>query len=142
MRSVDAVDPSASGENARRTEDVDMNLGRFSVSLAVNDITASRAFYQRLGFHVHDDHEDEGWVIMRHGHVTIGLFQGMLDRNIMTFNPPNVHKVQAELKRNGMEIAREAEDAPGSTFLSLVDPDGNEILIDQYDPEYTPTQPV
>ncbi len=116
-----------------------MNLGRFSLSLAVKDVRASRDFYERLGFHVHDDHEDENWVIMRHGHVTIGLFQGMFEGNIMTFNPPDARAIQSELKAQGVAIAREAEGGSGPTYLSLEDPDGNQILIDQFDPEYQPT---
>ncbi len=116
-----------------------MKLGRFSLGLNVKNLEASRAFYEGLGFTVYDDHRDENWLIMRHGHVTIGLFQGMFNDNIMTFNPPDARAVQAELKANGVAIEREADGGSGPTYLSLVDPDGNQILIDQFDPEYVPT---
>ena len=93
-----------------------MNLGRFSVSLNVKNLEESREFYRRLGFRAYDDHQDDNWVIMRHAHVTIGLFQGMFDKNIMTFNPPDARAVQAELKANGVEIDRETEGESGPTY--------------------------
>lgn len=117
-----------------------MNLGQFSVSLAVKDIRASRSFYQNLGFEIYDDHESENWVILRNGDTFIGLFQGMFDKNILTFNPTDVRAIQRQLKANGLNLATEAdESSTGPAYVELVDPDGNPILIDQHDVNYQPT---
>jgi predicted lactoylglutathione lyase len=117
-----------------------MNLGQFSVSLAVKDIRASRQFYQKLGFEIYDDHEDENWVIMRNDAAVIGLFQGMFDANILTFNPTDARAIQRALKANGLSLDAEADDSTtGPTYLQLTDPNGNTILIDQHAPNYTPT---
>ena len=122
-----------------------MNLGTFSSSLAVKDIAASRAFYEKLGFeHVMGD-PAQGWLIMRNGDTTIGLFQGMFERNMLTFNPgwtskneaveefADVREIQQHLKSQGLALMSEADESttgPGS--LMLTDPDGNPILIDQH----------
>ena len=122
-----------------------MNLGTFSSSLAVKDIAASRAFYEKLGFeHVMGDQE-QGWLILRNGDTTIGLFQGMFERNMLTFNPgwtskneavnefADVREIQQHLKSEGLALMTEADESttgPGS--LMLTDPDGNPILIDQH----------
>lgn len=117
-----------------------MNLGQFSISLAVKDIRASRVFYEKLGFEVYDDHEDENWVIMRHGDAVVGLFQGMFEQNILTFNPGDARAIQKQLKQNGLPLVTEADTTgTGPTHLTLIDPDGNPILIDQHDPDYQPT---
>ncbi len=117
-----------------------MNLGRFSVSLAVKDIKRSRKFYEDLGFEAYDDHEDEHWIIMRHGDSVVGLFQGMFDANVLTFNPTDVRSIQKELQSRGLHLESEADEATsGPASVLLKDPDGNSILIDQHDPAYRPT---
>ncbi|MBL8151806.1 MAG: VOC family protein [Blastocatellia bacterium] len=117
-----------------------MNLGKFSISLAVKDIRASREFYQKLGFEIYDDHEKNNWMILRNGETFIGLFQGMFDKNSLTFNPTDARAIQKELKNNGLTLLNEADESTdGPTFLTLADPDGNPILIDQHDTNYKPT---
>lgn len=123
-----------------------MNLGAFSVSLAVKNIEASKKFYNHFGFIVIGGDQDQGWLILRNmsGH-TIGLFQGMFEGNILTFNPgwdqqnqplesfTDVRDLQKQLKAAGVEIMNEADEATtGPASFSLVDPDGNAILIDQH----------
>ena len=118
------------------------DYGRFSMSLSVRDIRVSRQFYQKLGFEILDDHEEEKWVIIRRGDTMIGLFQDMFERNILTFNPDDVRAVQRQLKENGLELSSEADEATtGPAFLTLEDPDGNPIVFDQLDPDYQPTSP-
>ena len=122
-----------------------MELGAFSVSLSVNDIAASRAFYEKLGFTTFGGDQDQNWLIMKNGTTLIGLFQGMFEENVLTFNPgwdseanelpsfADVRDIQARLKDRGLEIAQEADPATtGPAHISLVDPDGNVILIDQH----------
>ena len=122
-----------------------MELGGFSVSLAVIDLKASKAFYEALGFSVFHGVEDQGWLIMKGPNCNIGLFQGMFDKNILTFNPgwdenataldtfTDVREIQKALKKKGIALQTEVDEAgsgPGSIFIS--DPDGNSILIDQH----------
>jgi catechol 2,3-dioxygenase-like lactoylglutathione lyase family enzyme len=120
-------------------------LGAFSVSLAVKDLEASRAFYEKLDFRVVMGEAARNWLILRNGSVTIGLFQGMFERTILTFNPgwdaqaraveeyTDVREHQRRLKERGMELASEAdENGSGPASVMLVDPDGNPILIDQH----------
>jgi catechol 2,3-dioxygenase-like lactoylglutathione lyase family enzyme len=122
-----------------------MKLGAFSISLAVKDLAASRAFYEKLGFERVMGDPAQNWLILRNGETTIGLFQGMFDRNMLTFNPgwnsqakpldsfDDVRAIQKVLKANGLALTSEADEAatgPGS--LTLIDPDGNPILIDQH----------
>ena len=122
-----------------------MDLGNFSVSLTVKDIEASKAFYQKLGFESILGEESEGWQIMRNGDCVIGLFQGMFDKNILTFNPgwnseaevidgfTDVRVLQQQLKAKGIVPLSEAdESAAGPASFILEDPDGNAILIDQH----------
>ncbi len=119
-----------------------MNLGRFSISLAVKDIQASREFYQKLGFAVVDDHEKENWLILQNGEARIGLFQGKFSQNILTFNPQDARAIQRHIKKAGVALIMEADEkTTGPTHLVLNDPDGNMILIDQHDPNYIPTKP-
>jgi lactoylglutathione lyase len=120
-------------------------LGAFSISLAVRDLEASRAFYEKLEFKVVGGDATQNWLILRNGSVTIGLFQGMFERNILTFNPgwdeqaqaveeyTDVREHQRHLKAQGLQLASEAdENGTGPASLMLIDPDGNPILIDQH----------
>ena len=122
-----------------------MQLGAFSVSLNVADLAKSKAFYQALGFSEFAGDAAQGWQIMRNGETTIGLFQGMFDKNMMTFNPgwdsqcatldafDDVRTIQRELLARGIELADTVDDTtegPGS--IMVIDPDGNPILLDQH----------
>lgn len=122
-----------------------MELGAFSVSLSVKDLEASKAFYEKLGFHVFGGDPAQNWLIMKNGDHTIGLFQGMFEGNILTFNPgwdqdankldsfTDVRDLQRELKARGLNIKNEADESTkGPTSFMVVDPDGNPILIDQH----------
>jgi catechol 2,3-dioxygenase-like lactoylglutathione lyase family enzyme len=122
-----------------------MNLGTFSVSLAVTDIAASRAFYEKLGFTQVGGDPTQNWLILRNGDTTIGLFHGMFERNMLTFNPgwtaqaeplevfDDVREIQRRLKANGLGLTSEADESTtGPASLMLIDPDGNPILIDQH----------
>ncbi|MCH2094730.1 MAG: VOC family protein [Rhodobacteraceae bacterium] len=122
-----------------------MQLGNFSVSLSVSDLAKSRDFYQILGFTVLGGNPDEGWVIMRNGRCTIGLFQGMIEQNMLTFNPGwdaegrqmtnflDVREIQRRLKAAGLKPQVEVDDkGRGPASFVVVDPDGNPVLIDQH----------
>ncbi|MGB0716871.1 MAG: VOC family protein [Phycisphaerae bacterium] len=122
-----------------------MELGAFSVSLTVKDLAVSREFYEKLGFQVVMGEASENWLIMRSGTTTIGLFHGMFDQNIMTFNPgwdhnannvddfTDVREIQKELKSKGVSMIQEADETTsGPASCILTDPDGNMILIDQH----------
>ena len=122
-----------------------MELGAFSVSLAVKDIAASRQFYEKLGFRSFMGDASQNWLILRNGAVVIGLFQGMFDKNLMTFNPgwdqdarpvpgfTDVRELQRRLKAQGVPIASEAdEETTGPASFIVIDPDGNPILVDQH----------
>ncbi|MCG8408028.1 MAG: VOC family protein [Phycisphaerales bacterium] len=122
-----------------------MNLGAFSISLAVKDIAASRAFYEKLGFKEVLGDQTQNWLILRNGETTIGLFQGMFERNSLTFNPgwtcqaeplkefEDVRDIQRSLKASGLTLTTEADESTtGPASLTLVDPDGNPVLIDQH----------
>ena len=124
-----------------------MQLGNFSVSLAVRDIGASRAFYEKLGFRVFGGDQSQNWLILQNETSTIGLFQGMFDKNIFTFNPgwdrngstlpafDDVRVIQQTLKSRGLALATEADEATsGPASIMVIDPDGNQILIDQHVP--------
>ncbi len=122
-----------------------MELGSFSISLAVKDLAASKAFYEALGFSVFGGNEEHNYLIMKNGATLIGLFQGMFDRNLLTFNPgwdadakqlpdfADVRTIQEHLKAQGIELKEEADPTTsGPAHITLVDPDGNPILIDQH----------
>jgi hypothetical protein len=122
-----------------------LRLGNLSVSLTVKDIAASRVFYEKLGFGVFHDAAEQGWMILRNESATIGLFQGMFERNILTFNPgwdadgqpleeyTDVRVLQRELEARGLEPTIRAEEGTtGPASCMVVDPDGNPILIDQH----------
>ncbi|MBX7186224.1 MAG: VOC family protein [Vicinamibacteria bacterium] len=119
-------------------------LGAFSLSLAVKDLPASRAFYEKLGFAAAGG-DGKRWLILRNGTATIGLFQGMFDRNVLTFNPgwdemaqpvgefTDVREHQRHLKAAGLSFQTQAdENAKGPASFILVDPDGNPVLVDQH----------
>jgi catechol 2,3-dioxygenase-like lactoylglutathione lyase family enzyme len=122
-----------------------MELGAFSVSLAVKDIAASRSFYEKLGFAVFAGDQSQNWLIMKNGDHAIGLFQGMFEENILTFNPgwdsnaqplsrvTDIRELQRRLKDQGVKITSEAdENTTGPASFTLADPDGNMILLDQH----------
>lgn len=122
-----------------------MNLGNFSVSLAVKDIEASKQFYEKLGFTVFAGDQSQNWLIMKNGDHAIGLFQGMFDQNILTFNPgwnsdaqpltefTDVRELQRQLKDRGISLISEAdESSAGPASFTIADPDGNTILVDQH----------
>jgi len=122
-----------------------MNLGAFSVSLNVTDIAVSRVFYEKLGFSVFGGDQEQNWLIMKNGPHLIGLFQGMFDHNILTFNPgwdqdgknvdpfSDVRELQREAKALGLEPVEPADETTsGPEHFILIDPDNNAILIDQH----------
>lgn len=114
-----------------------MDLGNFSVSLAVKDIETSVTFYRKLGFEqIFGDYpsgKPQDWAILQNGKAIIGLFQGMFEGNILTFNPTDVRSIQKSLKASGIALTREADEtSQGPEYCTLVDPDGNSILIDQH----------
>ena len=122
-----------------------MELGNFSVSLAVKDIEASKLFYEKLGFKVFMGDQSQGWLIMKNGDRNIGLFQGMFEANILTFNPgwnsdgqqlekfTDVRELQRKLKASGVKMITEAdESSTGPASFMIADPDGNTILVDQH----------
>lgn len=122
-----------------------MKLGAFSVSLNVKDIHTSKAFYENLGFQSFGGDITQNWLIMKNGDTIIGLFQGMFEKNILTFNPgwdqnaenldsfKDVRDLQKELKGKGVQFLTEADEASeGVAHFTLEDPDGNVILVDQH----------
>ncbi|WP_168627047.1 MULTISPECIES: VOC family protein [unclassified Cryobacterium] len=122
-----------------------MQLGAFSISLTVKDINASREFYEKLGFEQFGGDIAQNWLIMKSGDAIVGLFQGMFERNMLTFNPgwnadakevdpfTDVRELQRRLKESGITIATEAdEQSEGPGSFIVVDPDGNPILFDQH----------
>lgn len=122
-----------------------MKLGAFSNSLAVKDIHKSKAFYEKLGFSVFAGQIEKNYLIMKNGNALIGLFQGMFENNIMTFNPgwdenagiieefDDVRTIQKELKSEGVKLVSEAdENTSGPASFMVLDPDGNMVLIDQH----------
>jgi len=122
-----------------------MQLGNFSLSLAVKDIKASKAFYETLGFQSFGGDIAQNWIILKNGSMVIGLFQGMFEKNMLTFNPgwdenaqnlesyTDVRELQAALKTAGIEFKTEADPASsGPASFVIQDPDGNPILVDQH----------
>ena len=122
-----------------------MELGNFSVSLAVKDIEASKRFYEKLGFTVFAGNQSQNWLTMKNGDHAIGLFQGMFDKNILTFNPgwdsnaqplgefTDIRELQRQLKDRGVNMITEAdESSTGPASFMIADPDGNTILVDQH----------
>ena len=122
-----------------------MELGTFSISLAVKDIEASRKFYQKLGFKTFGGNAAQNWLILKNGDHVIGLFQGMFEKNILTFNPgwdsnaqklasfTDVRDLQRKLKAEGVQFQQQADEtSTGPASFVVVDPDGNPILVDQH----------
>ncbi|SOE23823.1 Glyoxalase-like domain-containing protein [Spirosomataceae bacterium TFI 002] len=122
-----------------------MKLGAFSISLAVKDIHKSKEFYEKLGFTYKGGNIDQNWIVLRNENTVIGLFQGMFEGNIITFNPgwdsdaqhleefDDVRLIQKQLKEHGIALTGEAdENTTGPAHITLTDPDGNNILIDQH----------
>jgi len=122
-----------------------MKLGAFSISLAVTDIKVSKAFYEKLGFKVFGGNISQNWLILKNGEHVIGLFQGMFERNMLTFNPgwdsnaqkleafTDVRELQNRLKAQGVELVTEADEGmTGPASFMVMDPDGNPILVDQH----------
>lgn len=122
-----------------------MKLGAFSVSLSVKDIHLSKSFYENLGFEVMGGNIDQNWLIMKNESCIIGLFQGMFEKNILTFNPgwdqnaenletfTDVRDLQKNLKAKGISMLSEADEtSEGPASFTIEDPDGNTILVDQH----------
>jgi lactoylglutathione lyase len=122
-----------------------MELGAFSISLAVKDLEASRSFYEKFGFKVFAGDASQNWLILKNGDHVIGLFQGMFDKNILTFNPgwdqnaqklgtfTDVRELQRQLKAQGVQLVNEADESTtGPASFIAVDPDGNPVLVDQH----------
>ena len=122
-----------------------MELGAFSISLAVKDLGASREFYEKFGFQAFGGEPSQGWLILKNGDHVIGLFQGMFEKNILTFNPgwdsnarrlgtfTDVRELQRQLKAKGVQLVSEADESTtGPASFVAVDPDGNPVLIDQH----------
>jgi len=122
-----------------------MQLGAFSISLAVKDLEASRKFYEKFGFKVFHGDASQNWLILKNGDHVIGLFQGMFEKNILTFNPgwdqhaqklasfSDVRELQRHLKAQGVQLVSEADESTtGPASFMAVDPDGNPILVDQH----------
>lgn len=135
----------AEGSEPDITEEETVELGNFSVSLAVKDIEASRRFYEKLGFSVFGGDQSQHWLIMKNGDHAIGLFQGMFEKNILTFNPgwdsnarklgkfTDVRELQRQLKAGGVTMMTEADEgSTGPASFMVADPDGNTILVDQH----------
>lgn len=122
-----------------------MELGAFSISLAVKDINASKDFYEKLGFKPFGGDISQNWLILKNGDHVIGLFQGMFEQNLLTFNPgwdqnaqqldtfTDVRELQRQLKAQGVEVVTEADESTtGPAHFIVIDPDGNTILVDQH----------
>ena len=122
-----------------------MQLGAFSISLAVKDLEASRQFYEKFGFKALGGNASQKWLILKNGDCIIGLFQGMFEKNILTFNPgwdnnaqqlpefTDIRELQRQLKAQGVQFESEADESTtGPASFIVVDPDGNPVLVDQH----------
>ncbi|PKL41570.1 MAG: glyoxalase [Chloroflexi bacterium HGW-Chloroflexi-8] len=122
-----------------------MELGAFSLSLVVKDIAVSKHFYENLGFKPFMGDQLQNWLILKNGNAVIGLFQGMFEKNLLTFNPgwtsnaqpmeefTDIRELQRQLKKQGITMITEADEtSSGPAFFMIVDPDGNTILVDQH----------
>lgn len=144
---VNAIQPP----DVQQDQAQNLSLGNFSVSLTVKNLQASKEFYEKLGFHVIGGSHEANYLIMQNDTSTIGLFQGMFDKNILTYNPgwdrsakalaqfEDVRDIQKRLKQNGIQPSVAADEATtGPASFVIVDPDGNPILIDQHVPRPKP----
>lgn len=135
-------------QDKQAKKDDPMQLGNFSVSLNVKNIKASKAFYEKLDFKQVNGDVEQNWVVLQNGTTTVGLFHGMFEKNMMTFNPgwdwkketlkefQDVRELQRTLKARGIELQTEADETTdGPAYFMLVDPDGNPILVDQHVPK-------
>ena len=135
-------------QDKQAKKDEPVQLGNFSISLTVKDIKASKAFYEKLDFKQVSGQLEQNWVVMKNGTTKIGLFQGMFEKNSLTFNPgwtseketlkdfQDVRELQHILKDRGVELQTEADETTdGPAYFTLVDPDGNPILVDQHVPK-------
>ena len=142
------VTGSRPDEPSNNTKKSDLQLGNFSISLTVKDINASKEFYEKLGFKVSGGDLKRKYVILQNETSTIGLYQGMFEKNSLTYNPgwdrdkktlaefQDVREIQQELKKRGLNpVVAADESTDGPAFFTLVDPDGNPILIDQHVPK-------
>lgn len=143
-----AATPQATAESPSqptRTQEQSMNLGAFSVSLTVKDLGASKSFYEKFGFQAFAGDAAQNWLILKNGNHVIGLFQGMFDKNLLTFNPgwdqnaqklasfTDVRELQRQLKSQGVQLLSQADESTtGPASFMAVDPDGNPILVDQH----------
>jgi catechol 2,3-dioxygenase-like lactoylglutathione lyase family enzyme len=143
-----ADSPAASPEGPAKAPTIASSLGAFSVSLSVKDLAKSRAFYEHLGFKAAGGDPANGWQILRNGTTTIGLFRGMFEGNLLTFNPgwsanaealpqfEDVRAVQERLEKAGITLLSKADPAStGVAHITVKDPDGNVVLIDQHVPK-------
>lgn len=115
-----------------QAEKARVDLGNFSISLNVADIHKSLAFYSAFGFERIAGNIEQNWIILKNGDAKIGLFQGMFENNMMTFNPKDARSVEAGIKAAGYEIESPTTGEDGPCHFSLTDPDGNRILVDQH----------
>jgi catechol 2,3-dioxygenase-like lactoylglutathione lyase family enzyme len=138
---------TATPQGDRGEQDQPVQLGNFSVSLSVKDIRASKAFYEKLDFEQVNGNIDQNWVVLQNGTTTVGLFQGMFEGNLLTFNPgwtpmketledfQDVRELQRTLRERGLQFTTEADETTeGPASFTLDDPDGNTILVDQHVP--------
>ena len=110
-----------------------MDLGQFSVSLSVKDLQKSMTFYKMLGFEQVAGEPEQNWIILKNGDAHVGLFHGMFEENMMTFNPKDARTIQGSVKEAGYALEKEAEDGEGPAHFVMKDPDGNRILVDQHE---------
>ncbi len=145
---IHPVTGSRPDETSNNTSKADIRLGNFSISLTVKDVNASKEFYEKLGFKVSGGDLKRKYVILQNETSTIGLYQGMFEKNSLTYNPgwdrdkktlaefQDVREIQQELKKRGLNpVVAADESTSGPAYLTLVDPDGNPILIDQHVPK-------
>jgi lactoylglutathione lyase len=143
-----AILMSTRPQDKETKQDESMRLGNFCISLAVKDIKASKAFYEKLDFKQVSGKLEQNWVVLQNGTTKIGLFQGMFDKNTLTFNPgwdherntpkdfQDVRELQRIVKQRGLKLQTDAdESSDGPASFTLVDPDGNPILVDQHVPK-------
>jgi lactoylglutathione lyase len=140
-----AIPNSGQSRNTNLARGKNMELGAFSISLAVKDLEVSKRFYERLGFRFFAGDLSRKYLILKNGDATIGLFQGMFEKNILTFNPgwdnnaqkkaafTDVREIQRQLKAQGVQIATQADEiTKGPASFVVIDPDGNPVLVDQH----------